>query len=63
VKKKFDAQFVELAGRNWLVSQLIQGGIEVARPERDCGVDLIATLKIPLKPVALRLRFHRNLPL
>jgi hypothetical protein len=40
-----DSQLVELAGRNWLVSQLIQGGIEVARPERDHGVDLIAYIE------------------
>lgn len=42
-----DGQLVELAGRNWLVSQLIQGGIEVARPERDRGVDLIAYIETP----------------
>ena len=37
-----DAQLVELAGRNWLAAQLQRSGIEVARPERDRGVDLIA---------------------
>ncbi|MHB8391197.1 MAG: hypothetical protein ACYDBH_16705 [Acidobacteriaceae bacterium] len=42
-----DGQLVELAGRNWLVSQLIQGKIEVARPERDRGVDLIAYIETP----------------
>jgi hypothetical protein len=35
---------VELAGRNWLASELMQAGIEVARPERDRGIDLIAYL-------------------
>lgn len=37
-----DTQLVELAGRNWLAAQLQSAGIEVARPERDRGVDLIA---------------------
>jgi len=37
-----DPQLVELAGRNWLTSQLLQAGLEVARPERDRGIDLIA---------------------
>ena len=42
-----DAQLIELAGRNWLMSQLQQAGIEVAKPERDHGVDLIAYLDPP----------------
>jgi hypothetical protein len=41
-KKKPDTQLVELAGRNWLASELMRAGIEVARPERDRGIDLIA---------------------
>ena|SRR5258708_344035 len=41
-KRQRDVQLVEIAGRNWLVSQLIQCGVEVAKPERDKGVDLIA---------------------
>jgi hypothetical protein len=45
--KKADGQLIELAGRNWLVSQLIQAGIEVARPERDRGIDLIAYIDPP----------------
>jgi hypothetical protein len=44
--KKIDAQVVELAGRNWLVSELLRAGIEVARPERDRGVDLVAYIDI-----------------
>ena len=40
--KKIDRQLVELAGRHWLTSQLLQAGLEVARPERDRGIDLIA---------------------
>lgn len=41
-KRKPDTQLVELAGRNWLASELMRAGIEVARPERDRGIDLIA---------------------
>lgn len=43
-KRAPDTQLVELAGRNWLASELMQAGIEVARPERDRGIDLIAYL-------------------
>jgi hypothetical protein len=43
-KKKIDSQLVELAGKNWLASELMRAGIEVARPERDRGIDLIAYL-------------------
>jgi hypothetical protein len=46
-KKKIDGQLIGLAGRNWLISRLFQGGIEVARPERDRGVDLIAYIHPP----------------
>jgi hypothetical protein len=41
-REKHDSQIVEIAGRNWLVSQLYLAGVEVARPERDHGIDLIA---------------------
>jgi hypothetical protein len=41
-----DSQVVELAGRSWLMGQLLQAGLEVARPERDRGVDLIAYLDL-----------------
>jgi hypothetical protein len=41
-----DAQTVEVIGRNFLVSQLVRDGLEVARPERDHGVDLIAYLDL-----------------
>ena len=39
---KLDTQLVELVGRNWLTVQPLQAGLEVARPERDRGIDLIA---------------------
>ncbi len=35
---------IERAGRHYLISQLIAGDIEVATPERDRGIDLIAYL-------------------
>jgi len=41
-----DSQTVEIVGRNYLVSQLVRDGLEVARPERDRGVDLIAYLDL-----------------
>jgi len=41
-----DAQTVEIVGRNLLVSLLARDGLEVARPERDRGVDLIAYLDL-----------------
>lgn len=41
-----DGQSVEIIGRNFLVSQLVADGLEVARPERDRGVDLIAYLDL-----------------
>jgi len=39
---RIDTQLVELLGQNWLVNELLQAGLEVARPVRDRGVDLIA---------------------
>lgn len=41
-----DAQSVEIVGRNLLVTELVRDGVEVARPERDRGVDLIAYLDV-----------------
>jgi len=44
--KKVDTQLVELAGRNWLASELLRAGVEIAKPERDRGIDLIAYLDL-----------------
>jgi hypothetical protein len=41
-----DTQTVEIIGRNYLVSMLVSDGLEVARPERDRGIDLIAYLDL-----------------
>jgi hypothetical protein len=37
-----DSQAVEILGCNRLISDIVAAGLEVARPERDRGVDLIA---------------------
>lgn len=37
-----DSQQIELIGRSLLISELLRDGIEVALPERDRGIDLIA---------------------
>lgn len=41
-----DTQTVEIIGRNILINQLVKGGIEVAQPIRDRGIDLIAYLDL-----------------
>ncbi len=41
-----DTQQVEVLGRNLLITTLVSSGLEVARPERDRGVDLIAYLDL-----------------
>lgn len=46
IPKRTDPQLVELAGRSWLIGQLLQARLEVARPERDRGIDLIAYLDL-----------------
>ncbi len=40
-----DTQIIELAGRHYLISQMLKDGVEVALPIRDRGVDLIAYLE------------------
>jgi len=41
-----DSQLTELIGRHFLIAQLVAGGLEVAVPVRDRGVDLIACLDL-----------------
>lgn len=41
-----DSQQIELIGRNLLTGLLLRDGLEVARPERDRGVDLIAYIDL-----------------
>jgi hypothetical protein len=44
--KHLDSQQIELIGRNLLTGLLLRDGLEVARPERDRGVDLIAYIDL-----------------
>jgi len=44
-----EPQIVEVLGRNHLITELTRAGIEVAIPERDRGIDLIAYLDLPEK--------------
>ncbi len=39
---KLSTKVVEIAGRNWLVAQLLGRRFQVATPEVDLGIDLIA---------------------
>lgn len=41
-----DTQTLEIIGRNRLVNELLQAGLEIATPLRDRGIDLIAYLDI-----------------
>jgi hypothetical protein len=41
-KNKRSNQVVEVIGRSRLIETLLRARLEVARPERDCGIDLIA---------------------
>lgn len=41
-----DSQIVELLGRNRLIGELLQAGLEVALPQRDRGIDLIAYMDL-----------------
>lgn len=40
--RRLDSQQVEILGRNMVKASLIEAGVEVATPERDNGIDLIA---------------------
>ncbi|MBN1119447.1 MAG: hypothetical protein JXJ17_00080 [Anaerolineae bacterium] len=41
-----DSQTIEIIGRNRVVNELLEAGIEVALPLRDRGIDLIAYLDL-----------------
>jgi len=41
-----DSQLTELSGRHFLIAQLVAGGLEVAIPVRDRGIDLVAYLDL-----------------
>lgn len=42
MKVRTESQIVEVLGRNRLTDELLRAGLEVARPVRDRGIDLIA---------------------
>ena len=58
-----DTQLIELAGRHWLIGQLLTFGLEVADPIRDRGVDLIVyedrADTFRAVPVQLKVASHR----
>lgn len=55
-----DTQLIELAGRHALISQLLAGGVEVATPARDHGIDLIAYLDDAERFLACPLQLKAN---
>ena len=65
---KLDTQMVELLGRSRLIDQLLRAGLEVALPERDRGVDLIAYAdlseqvdRFSARPIQLKVATDRRL--
>jgi hypothetical protein len=58
-----DTQVIEMAGRNRLASELQRAGIEIARPERDHGIDLIAFLdrhRFQARPIQMKAAGREN---
>lgn len=47
-----DSQVIEVLGRSRLVNELLRAGLEVARPERDRGIDLIAYADLKPKVIS-----------
>lgn len=54
--KRLDSQQVEILGRAALTAALVGDGIEVARPERDAGIDLIAFTISPWRMVPIQMK-------
>jgi hypothetical protein len=51
-----DTQQVEVVGRALVTAELTRDGLEVARPERDAGIDLIAFRRNPWSAVPVQLK-------
>jgi hypothetical protein len=51
-----EPQLVELLGRNRLTDELLRAGLEIARPLRDRGIDLIAYADLESKVSTFRAR-------
>jgi len=49
-KKRADTQVTEILGRNRLINELVNDGLEVAVPLRDSGIDLIAYAAFQKRP-------------
>jgi hypothetical protein len=53
---RVDSQQMEIAGRSVLVAAIVADGLEVARPERDKGIDLLAFSVDPWKVVPIQMK-------
>jgi hypothetical protein len=51
-----DTQQIEILGRGALTAALVGDGLEVARPERDTGIDLLAFSLRPWKVVPIQMK-------
>ena len=65
-----DTQITEILGRNRLISEILQSGLEVAIPQRDRGIDLIAykdfsdkTDKFVAKPIQMKASTNQSFKL
>jgi len=56
VQRTLDSQQVESLGRAALIAQLVGDGLEVAQPDRDAGVDLLAFTFDPWHVVPIQLK-------
>jgi hypothetical protein len=55
-----DSQQVETLGRAALTAALVADGLEVARPERDSGIDLVAFTTRPWKVIPIQMKVATN---
>lgn len=54
--EKLDTQQTEILGRAALTAELMADGLEVAQPDRDLGVDLVAYTVNPWKAMPIQLK-------
>lgn len=53
---KLDTQQIEILGRAALTAELMGDGLEVAKPDRDAGIDLIAFSVKPWRAVPIQMK-------
>jgi hypothetical protein len=53
---KLDTQQIEILGRAALTAELMGDGLEVAKPDRDAGIDLIAFTVNPWRAVPIQMK-------